>query len=159
MSEALESAPVTLSSRFTTAIRVLYLSAVTALLGGAVWSILDGTYIELVTSWRVAIALLLVASTLFVWRALAFMHVVLEGESMSVRGLRRSWVVPVALIADVEDWEHKGWRVVTVTLRESLPGLGRRVRFIPSLASLPDGAAAELLEVAIRSPRSEQPGT
>ena len=144
------SASQRLSSRLTLPLRFFYVAVVGLLLYGALAGIYSGSFSGVSPVLRVLLALALLGLSLMVLRWFSFVAVRLEGFDLIVRGLWREWRFPAAHVADVRTWDRAAFTSVRVTLREPVPGLGRRFRFLGCVFATVSGSEAELIETAGR---------
>ena len=138
-----------LSSRATTPIRLGYLAIVAALAAGAVFAILGDSALNPL-GLRIVFAILVLSAAGYVVSFFTFVAVRLVGNSLEVRGLWRTWTVPLSHVTDIREGTNRGLTAVRVSLAQAIPGLGSRFRFVaPFIRS--DGGA-EPIRTALRPP-------
>jgi hypothetical protein len=123
--------PQRLSSRLTIPARLLYVGSLAFILGLAIASLFMPPRpgpIEL----AVTIAFMLGTLLFAPWylRIFAFRETHLDGEHLVVRGLGRSWRIPIQRTGEIITSTPRGWTMVRVVLDPPVPGLGEYLRIL-----------------------------
>jgi len=117
---------------------------------GALAGLFDASLNGFSTAIRVALAVGVIGLAAAVNPFLSFVRVSLDGFELTVRGLWRVWRFPASFVEEALSRDRDGFTTVRVTLREPVPGLGRRFRFIGRMLTSHTGFEAELIETAGR---------